>query len=362
MAADDYATATFSGGCFWCSESDFEKLPGVVEVISGYTGGAAADAVYQQVASGQTEHIESVQVVFEADKITYDTLLEAFWRHIDPTDAGGQFADRGNQYRSVIFYQNEAQRLQAEKSRDALSQSGRFNKPLVTEILPAMPFYPAEDYHQNYYRENPVRYRHYRHNSGRDQFLETVWGREVHPDYVKPDQQALRQTLTPLEYEVTQQDSTEPPFNNTFWDNKTPGLYVDVVTGEPFFPPRTSLIRGPAGPVLLNHSMPNTWWKKPTESCFRCARKCAVTTVIPIWGMCLKMARRRGAVCGIALIQQRCGLSPPVSCHRLGMRNSVIYLKSSGHYWQKLPLFQQITGVTPAFACWQKAQKSGGLL
>ena len=235
MAADDYATATFSGGCFWCSESDFEKLPGVVEVISGYTGGAAADAVYQQVASGQTEHIESVQVVFEADKITYDTLLEAFWRHIDPTDAGGQFADRGNQYRSVIFYQNEAQRLQAEKSRDALSQSGRFNKPLVTEILPAMPFYPAEDYHQNYYRENPVRYRYYRHNSGRDQFLETVWGREVHPDYVKPDQQALRQTLTPLEYEVTQQDSTEPPFNNTFWDNKTPGLYVDVVTGEPLF-------------------------------------------------------------------------------------------------------------------------------
>jgi peptide methionine sulfoxide reductase msrA/msrB len=256
VAADQYETAVFAGGCFWCTESDFEKLSGVVEVISGYTGGASEEAIYQQVASGQTEHIESVQVVFDPSKVRYEALLDAFWRHIDPTDAGGQFVDRGNQYRSVIFYQNKDQQHQAETSRDALAQSGRFKKPLVTEILPATPFYPAEDYHQNYYRENPLRYRYYRHNSGRDQFLESVWGRDVHPDYVKPDQEALRQTLTALSYEVTQQEGTEPSFKNAFWDHKSAGLYVDVVTGEPLFSSTDKFDSGTGWPSFV----------KPVES------------------------------------------------------------------------------------------------
>lgn len=166
--------ATFAGGCFWCVEADFVKVPGVVQVISGYTGGTQASPTYEDYAG--KGHVEAVQVFYDPEKVSYKALLGYFWRHIDPTDAGGQFVDRGPQYRSVIFYQDEEQKRLAEESKAALARSGRFPKPVVTEILRLTKFYPAEDYHQGYAQKNPVRYKYYRWNSGRDQFLQKVWG------------------------------------------------------------------------------------------------------------------------------------------------------------------------------------------
>ena len=155
-------TAVFAGGCFWCTESDFEKVPGVLDAVSGYTGGTVANPTYEQVSAGGTGHVEAVKVIHDPAKVTYEQLLDAFWRHMDPTDAGGQFVDRGPQYRSVIFYADQDQRRGAEASMAALAASGQFDHPIVTEILPLGPFYMAEDYHQDYYKKNPVRYQYYR--------------------------------------------------------------------------------------------------------------------------------------------------------------------------------------------------------
>ena len=167
--------ATFAGGCFWCTESDFHNVPGVLAVIPGYTGGSQAHPTYQDVCSGRTGHTEAVQVLFDPHQVRYETLLDHFWRMIDPTDAGGQFVDRGAQYRTVIFYHDEHQRHLAEQSLAALNQSGRFNKPVVTAIEPLTDFYPAEAYHHRFYQKNPERYRSYRTLSGRDQFLDRIW-------------------------------------------------------------------------------------------------------------------------------------------------------------------------------------------
>ena len=175
--------ATFAGGCFWCTGADFFKHPGVAKVISGYTGGRKDNPTYEEVCSGITGHVEAVQIFYDPNKVTYEQLLDYFWRHIDPTDRGGQFVDRGRQYRSVIFYQDEEQRQIAEKSKEDLGKSGKFSKPIATEIVKLTKFYPAEDYHQDYSQKNPQHYRAYRHGSGRDQFLVTVWGGE--PDTEK---------------------------------------------------------------------------------------------------------------------------------------------------------------------------------
>lgn len=246
-------TAVFAGGCFWCTESDFEKVDGVIEAISGYTGGPEENPTYQQVSSGRTGHVEAIQVVYDPGTITYAELLDIFWRHINPTDGGGQFVDRGPQYRSAIFYASEEERREAEASKQKLAASKRFAQPIVTEILPLGPFYPAEDYHQDYYKNNPIRYKWYRSGSGRDRFLEEAWAKELPgaekrsektmntgspgdaSRYTIPDDAELRRRLTALQYKVTQKDGTEPPFNNTYWDNHETGIYVDVVSGEPLF-------------------------------------------------------------------------------------------------------------------------------
>ena len=234
------ATATFAGGCFWCVESDFEKVPGVLKVVSGYTDGTGENPTYESYA--EKGYVEAVQVFYDPAKVTYAQLLDFLWKHIDPTDAGGQFADRGAQYRSALFYHDEEQRRLAEKSKGELGKSGRFVKPIVTEIIKFKRFYDAEEYHQNYYKKNPLRYRYYRHGSGRDQFLEKVWepGRgDLQPlpgkSYAKPDDPTLRKRLTAIQYKVTQQEGTEPAFQNEYWDNKKEGIYVDVVSGEPLF-------------------------------------------------------------------------------------------------------------------------------
>ena len=240
-ASANTKVATFAGGCFWCTESDFEKVPGVLKVISGYTGGRKENPTYEEVSSGRTGHLEAVQVHYDPEKVTYELLLEVFWRHIDPTDAGGQFVDRGSQYRSAVFYHDEEQKRLAEASREALARSGKFTRPIATEILPLSRFYEAEDYHQDYYRKSPLRYQFYRSNSGRDQFLKKTWGDEKPKSaapaagWSKPDEATLRQRLTPLQYRVTQEDGTEPPFRNEYHDNKREGIYVDIVSGEPLF-------------------------------------------------------------------------------------------------------------------------------
>jgi peptide methionine sulfoxide reductase msrA/msrB len=261
----DTSVATFAGGCFWCSESDFEKIDGVIEVISGYTGGDQKNPTYEQVSYGQTNHYEAVQVHYDPDQVTYQELLDVFWRHIDPTDAGGQFVDRGGQYRTAIFYHDPEQKRLAEESKKALNQSRRFVKPVVTEIKPLTAFYRAEDYHQDFYKKSPTRYHSYRNHSGRDQFVKSVWGKELSasspkappPAYKKPSDAVLKETLTPLQYQVTQQDGTEPPFQNEFWDNKASGIYVDVVTGEPLFSSKDKFKSGTGWPSFTRPLVPD---------------------------------------------------------------------------------------------------------
>lgn len=220
--------ATFAGGCFWCMVAPFEDLPGVKKVISGYTGGHKENPTYEEVCSDTTGHYEAVQVTYDPTILSYEKLLDTFWRQIDPTDPEGQFYDRGSSYRTAIFYHNEEQRRQAEQSKKELDESGRFDKPIVTEILPASTFYPAEEYHQDYHRKNPFHYRRYREGSGRDAFIEKHWTE-------KKDSEELKRRLTPMQYNVTQKDGTEPPFNNEYWDHFEEGIYVDIVSGEPLF-------------------------------------------------------------------------------------------------------------------------------
>ena len=232
--------ATFAGGCFWCIEAPFEKVEGVVSAVSGYTGGDKADPTYREVSSGSTSHLEAVQITYDPQQISYQQLLEIYWRQFDPTDAGGSFYDRGHQYTSAIFYHDDRQKKLAEASKIALEKSGRFTKPIVTPIRPAQTFYPAEDYHQDYYKKEPQHYNRYRTGSGRDRFIEKIWGKEKmgmtsNSQYSKPPIETLRQKLTPLQFHITQEEGTEPPFKNEFWNNKKAGIYVDIVSGEPLF-------------------------------------------------------------------------------------------------------------------------------
>lgn len=175
VSNDRLELATFAGGCFWCMEPPFEKLSGVVDVVSGYTGGFKKNPTYQEVSHTETGHVEAVQVTYDPTKVSYDDLLNVFWRNVDPTDTGGQFVDRGSSYQSAIFYHNESQRRSAELSRDSLDASGRFDKPIVTPIRAASTFYRAEEYHQNYYKKHPLKYKYYRYQSGRDEFIDSVW-------------------------------------------------------------------------------------------------------------------------------------------------------------------------------------------
>jgi peptide methionine sulfoxide reductase msrA/msrB len=346
------ATAVFAGGCFWCTESDFEKVPGVIDAISGYTGGHVKNPTYEQVSAGGTGDFESVKVIYDPSKVTYEQLLEYFWQHIDPTDPGGAFVDRGSQYRSAIFYANKTQKRLAEETKASLAASGVFKKPIVTLILPLGPFYPAEKYHQNYYKKNPIRYHYYRYNSGRDQFLKKVWanvkvnvwanaksdmkkggmgntmgtGMEkgamtsgMHDDktsgmeksnmgntmgtgmekgdmnsgmkkggmssgamgdktmekpmYSRPSDSELRKRLTPMEYKVTQESGTEPPFKNEYWNNHKAGIYVDIVSGEPLFSSLDKFESGTGWPSFTKPMVPDnivekkdhTLWMVRTE-------------------------------------------------------------------------------------------------
>lgn len=272
------AVATFAGGCFWCVEQGFEKIPGVIEAVSGYSGGREQNPTYKEVAAGRTGHTEAVQVYYDPQRITYEGLLEGFWRFMDPTDADGQFVDRGRQYRPEIFYHNEQQRKLAETSRAALDASGRYDKPVVIDITPLTTFHEAEEYHQDYYRKNPLRYKLYTFNSGRYQFIDQVWGSDQTVDFTRfnpenaamssidktapaatdagfepatfsrPDDATLKQQLSEEQFEVARKDGTERPFNNPYWDEKRDGIYVDIVSGEPLFSSRDKFDSGTGWP------------------------------------------------------------------------------------------------------------------
>ncbi len=299
-------SAVFAGGCFWCTESDFEKVDGVIEVISGYTGGRVADPTYEQVSAGGTGHVEAVKVVYDPTKITYEELLDVFWRQVDPTDPGGQFVDRGSQYRSVIFYGNDQERRLAEASKKRLAETGPFTKPVVTDILPLGPFYPAEEYHQDYYKENPIRYRWYRSGSGRDKFLKEVWpekgddmkgrtkpsamaastteekaDRETASDsegkrmsgvtggtYTRPGDEELRRRLTPMQYKVARENGTEPAFDNQYWNNHEEGIYVDIVSGEALFSSIDKFDSGTGWPSFTRPLVPENVVERKDRSFF----------------------------------------------------------------------------------------------
>ncbi len=318
-------TAVFAGGCFWCTESDFEKADGVVEAVSGYTGGKLVNPSYEQVSSGITGHVESVKVVYDPAVIRYKDLLDVFWRHIDPTDPDGQFVDQGPQYRSVIFYADTRQKHLAEWSKKKLASSGRFDKPIVTEILPLGPFYPAEEYHQDYYKEHAIRYKWYRFLSGRDQFLEKVWGDETtetappmnddmngemnedmiggmndgmgkkamgkeamaaetmmpvetghdssdlvikQGEYMRPSDRQLKERLTSMQYRVTRKNGTEPAFGNAYWNNHKDGIYVDIVSGEPLFSSTDKFDSGTGWPSFTRPLEPDNIVEKKDSSFF----------------------------------------------------------------------------------------------
>lgn len=237
--------ATFAGGCFWCMEPPFEKLEGVSAVVSGYTGGKEKNPTYEEVSAGATGHREAVEITYEPSKVSYTDLLDVFWRQIDPTDPNGQFVDRGFQYGSAIFYRNDEQKALAEKSKEKLNKSGRYEKPVVTQITPASEFYKAEEYHQDFYKKSQFRYKTYRYLSGRDQYLEKIWGKEMDikhsksnvndGKYKKPAEKEIRNKLSALQYQVTQKDYTETAYDNEYWDNHKSGIYVDIVSGEPLF-------------------------------------------------------------------------------------------------------------------------------
>ena len=261
-------TAVFAGGCFWCVEANFEKVVGVVEAVSGYSGGRTENPTYGEVTSQRSGHLEAVEVTYDANQVSYDDLLEVFWRTIDPTDAGGSFVDRGESYTSAIFVADDMQRQLAEQSIQRLDDSQRFDAAVVTPVRDLVAFYAAEDYHQDYYRTHPRKYKLYRYASGRDKFISKMWGEEAEytvakrkvsgkqrdwtdqaaNDFVMPSDQALKQNLTPLQYYVTQSDGTERPFGNEFWDDKREGIYVDIVSGEPLFSSRDKFRSGTGWP------------------------------------------------------------------------------------------------------------------
>jgi peptide methionine sulfoxide reductase msrA/msrB len=262
-------TATFAGGCFWCIESTFEHVDGVKSAVSGYTGGRKENPTYEEVCSGTTGHLEAVQVTYDPARVSYTELLNVFWKNIDPTDGGGQFVDRGSQYRSAIFYHNDEQKRLAEQSKAALGKSGLFKRPLATEIRKAERFYPAEEYHQDYYRKNALKYRMYKDHSGREHYVSPCAagvcpipgddpgkGPGKAPAKGGANAPDPKLSLTPLQYHVIRECGTEPPFANEFWNNKREGIYVDVASGEVLFSSRDKFDSGTGWPSFTGPLVP----------------------------------------------------------------------------------------------------------
>jgi len=242
MKQDNIETATFAGGCFWCVESAFEEIKGVKEVISGYTGGLEENPTYEQVSSGSTSHFEAVQITYDPDIVSYKILIEIFFQQIDPGDGQGSFVDRGNQYRSAVFFHTEAQKAQAWEIIGLIDASDILDNPVATDVLPVTTFYRAEEYHQDYHSKNPIRYKFYRAGSGRDNFIKKFWkngNSRIFDQNTKalalPSEEELKKRLTPIQYKVTRENGTEPAFRNEYWDNERQGIYVDIISKKALF-------------------------------------------------------------------------------------------------------------------------------
>ncbi|WP_240417048.1 peptide-methionine (R)-S-oxide reductase MsrB [Paenibacillus periandrae] len=254
-------------------ESSFEKIPGVLSVVSGYTGGHLNNPTYNDVITETTGHLESVEIRYDPSIISYEEMLQVYWRQIDPTDSGGQFFDRGESYTTAIFARNEEQRQLAEASMKALSVSGRFNKPIVTQIRNASTFYKAEEYHQDYYLKNPDHYNSYRQASGRDAYFSKIWGADLEvkltpkeEPYKNVNKNEKLKTLTALQIDVTQHEGTESPFHNEYWDNKQDGIYVDIVSGEPLFSSKDKYDSGTGWPSFTQPLEPGNIVTKEDRS------------------------------------------------------------------------------------------------
>ncbi|MDA3790104.1 MAG: peptide-methionine (R)-S-oxide reductase MsrB [Desulfobacula sp.] len=258
-------TATFAGGCFWCVESTFEKLAGVSDVISGYIGGQEENPTYEQVSSGTTGHLEAIQFNYDPDIISYKTLLEIFFQQIDPTDGQGSFVDRGSQYRPAVFFHTKDQQDMALEFINLINESKIFDKPVATDVLAAETFFKAEEYHQDYYKKNPTRYKFYRAGSGRDNFIKNFWkngnsnifdkntesgNQALKNNSVKdlPTEEELKKKLSRIQYKVTRENGTEPAFKNEYWDNKKQGIYVDIVSNKALFSSRDKFKSGTGWP------------------------------------------------------------------------------------------------------------------
>ncbi len=274
-------TATFAGGCFWCTQADFEKLPGVVKVVAGYSGGQKQNPTYEEVSSGSTGHVEAVQVYYDPSKVTYEELLDYFWRHVDPTDAGGQFVDRGSQYRSVIFYHNEEQKLVAEKSKEdaeqirEVRQAHRDGDYQIYQVLRGGGLSPGLLQEESLavqvlslrVRPRPVPGKGM--GKGRPKSAKAA----NEQAYKKPDDATLRKNLTPMQYEVTQKEGTEPPFRNEYWDNHREGIYVDIVSGEPLFSSKDKYESGTGWPSFTKPLEPGNIVEKEDHQLFHDAHR-----------------------------------------------------------------------------------------
>lgn len=252
--------AIFAGGCFWCMVKPFDELPGIISIVAGYTGGHVENPTYEEVCAHSTGHVEAVEITYDEDKMPYRELVEIFFRSIDPTDPDGQFHDRGETYHTAVFYQDEMQKEVAEQYKKELEKTGYFDKPIVVPIKPAMPFYEAEEYHQDYYKKNPLRYRLYYKGSGREKFIKDKWYRNPY------DKEELKKRLNDLQYRVTQENATEAPFINEYDEHFEEGIYVDIVSGKPLFSSKDKFNSGCGWPAFSKPIIQNAVYDKEDTS------------------------------------------------------------------------------------------------